>query len=459
MGKNTKAQKKRKARMARTDDEIQAAQKRMRIQGKRDDELFVVDNEGGHGNAVARSKKQKSKDKKRHAPKLAAVDPSSNSSSSSTTSSALMPVGDVPIIAFEEAPTRAKAPAAAKNLRQLGQSKRVGPDRHLQGPQVVDGEAVFDLWGDDGKGAADAATPSLETQSFRTSTSEWHDDIYMKKKKSTRGNKLRSSTNSRLRAAEVVPSGASYNPEIKAYVNLVEKSVAVKLMEKQRKAQLEEQLYPDAPPSDPTLLASDDEEDSNTSHGRDENPEEAAEFKSTMEARRSVKTQKMTRAQRNAQARHKAKVRAAQANKKAKELNHQLSHLKEISKSVSIEEREKMENKARVEAWRKERELSEAPLKRGGKILHQQPGIEVVDMADLPGNIRGIKPFGNAVRDRMHNMMRRNVVEVGTRQRRKKPKVKMLERDRDWKLEVPDDSSDEEEDRLSAADWKAIRRP
>ena len=78
----------------------------------------------------------------------------------------------------------------------------------------------------------------------------------MKKKKSTRGNKLRSSTKSRLRAAEVVPSGASYNPEIKAYVNLVEKSVAVKIMEKQRKSQLEEQLYPDAPPSDPTLLAS-----------------------------------------------------------------------------------------------------------------------------------------------------------------------------------------------------------
>ena len=147
------------------------------------------------------------------------------------------------------------------------------------------------------------------------------------------------------------------------------------------------------------------------------------------------------------------------AKKKAKQLNSQLAHIKELRKAVSAEEREKEENKARVEAWRKERELSEAPLKRGGKVAQHQPRIEVVDAADLPGNMRNIKPVGNAVRDRMHNMMRRNVMEVGRKQRRKKPKVKKLERDRNWQLEVPDNSEDEEDDKLSAADWKAVRRP
>ena len=178
-----------------------------------------------------------------------------------------------------------------------------------------------------------------------------------------------------------------------------------------------------------------------------------------MAAQRAVKNEKMTRAQRNAQARHKAKMLEQAAKKKSKHLNSQLAHIKELGKAISAEERSKREAKARVEAWREEREQSEAPLKRGGKVILHQPRLEVVDAADLPGNMRNIKPVGNAVRDRMHNMMRRNVMEIGKRQRRKKPKVKMLERDRNWQLQVPDDSEDEEDDKLSSADWKAVRRP
>eukprot|EP00946_MAST-07B_sp_MAST-7B-sp1_P004190 g4190.t1 len=451
MPRKTKASRKRKARISATDAQIEAAQKRLRVQGKRDDELFVVDSAGERA-AGAGAKRARVEERQRRA-KVAAEAAEQALLGGSVVAAGGVPVLDVPLVDFEEAPTRARGPAAARNLRALGQSRRMAPDRHLQGPLVSgengEGSDAFDLWGDAGTPAAGASAPSYETQGFKAKTSEWHEDILQRRKRSVRGNKQRGSTVARLRAADVVPSGASYNPELRAHAHLVEQAAASELMQRRRQAQLYDQLYPDAPPTDQTLVASDDDEDG------EENPEESA----AMAARRAVKNKKMTRAQRNAQSRHKAKMLEQAAKKKAKQLNSQLAHIKEIKNDISAEERQKQENKARVDAWRKEREQSEAPLKRGGKLTHHQPKIEVLDAAELPGNMRNIKPVGNAVRDRMHNMMRRNVMEVGRKQRRKKRKVKKLERDRNWQLHVPDDSEDEEHDRLTTADWKAVRRP
>ena len=364
-----------------------------------------------------------------------------------------VPVLDVPLVDFEEAPTRARGPAAARNLRALGQSRRMAPDRHLQGPLVSgengEGSDAFDLWG------ALAPCRWRVRALIRDTGVQGQDERVARRYTSAqeavspRQQAARLNRGPPSRAADVVPSGASYNPELRAHAHLVEQAAASELMQRRRQAQLYDQLYPDAPPTDQTLVASDDDEDG------EENPEESA----AMAARRAVKNQKMTRAQRNAQSRHKAKMLEQAAKKKAKQLNSQLAHIKEIKNDISAEERQKQENKARVDAWRKEREQSEAPLKRGGKLTHHQPKIEVLDAAELPGNMRNIKPVGNAVRDRMHNMMRRNVMEVGRKQRRKKRKVKKLERDRNWQLHVPDDSEDEEHDRLTAADWKAVRRP
>ena len=124
-------------------------------------------------------------------------------------------------------------------------------------------------------------------------------------------------------------------------------------------------------------------------------------------------------------------------NKKSKKfLNHQLSHIKELTKEVI--DHEKAIEKRNEEVQRKKRISKESlppTVRRGGKVIENPFPIDVPLTAELHGSIRKIQVVGNPFRDRMHKMMQRNLVEVGARRKQKKRRMKLRDRDKSWKLE------------------------
>ena len=470
MGKKNKGKgkgaRKRKARMADLDKDMIAANKRAHLQSKRDDQLFVVDSKPGQSAVASRASNKRTERKRR------GQATTNRSSLSSSSSSSDVPVVDVPLV-FEAAPTRAVLPGVAKNLQnQLHSSKRVGGDRHQQNVKQVEDGDLYDVW-DDSEGSSSSSSSSTSSSSSSIND-PWTESLV--KKPAVRHSKRFASTKTRLTAADVVPEGASYNPESRAHAELVNLANADKLMRARKLAHLKAQLNPPAPPTDSSLLESDDEEEgdvgssgssgcysafasSSSSSSSSSSTASASTIapasapatittasttSSTSTTVRHKPTKRLTTAQRNKQARQKILQDELQARKQKKSLNSQLSHLKELKKLVVLEENEKKEKKDRVEKWREERDLEPAPLKYGGKISKNQPKIDVVDVHALPTSMRNMQAVGNPVLDRMHNMLRRNVMEQGKKVRMKKPKQKKLERNRGWKLDV-DESDDDEE--------------
>ena len=122
--------------------------------------------------------------------------------------------------------------------------------------------------------------------------------------------------------------------------------------------------------------------------------------------------------------------------KSKKYLNHQLSHIKELTKEVL--EHERAIEKRNEEVHRKKRISKESvppTVKRGGKVVENPFPIDVPVASELHGSIRKIQVVGNPFRDRMHKMMQRNLVEVGARRKQKKRRIKLRDRDKNWKLE------------------------
>ena len=408
--------KKRKARIADLDKDIITANKRAHVQSKRDDELFVVDSKPGKSTVGGRAKQNSS----------STITTTSSSSSSSSSSS--IPVVDVPVV-FESAPTRVVLPGIARNLQnQNCSSKRVGGDRHLQGSTLTKDEDMYDAWNDDPSTKA-ATNSDCWTDSFDSSR------LDHQSKPAVRHNKRMASTKSRLTAADVVPEGASYNPEASAHAKLVMEATADKVMRQKKLAHTIAALNPPVPPTNQALMDSDNE---------DEEDEESNAMAVATLTRKAPK--KLTTAQRNAQARVKAEQEAAAVKKNKKSMNSQLSHLTEFKKSLVKEEKNILQRKQRVEQWREEKELEPQPLKYGGKISKNQPKVEVVAAHNLPTTMRNLQTVGNPVMDRMQNMLRRNVMEQGKKVRMRKPKQKKLERNRGWKLDVPESDDEEEEE-------------
>jgi hypothetical protein len=290
-GKGRGAQK-RKARIADLDKDIILANKRAHVQSKTDDQLFVIDNKPGKSSVGGRAKQSSTT--------------ASSSSSASTSSSSVIPNVDVPLV-FESAPTRTVLPGIARNLRnQNCSSKRVGGDRHLQGATLTKDEEMYDAW------ATDTTSSSSSEQSLvlngQTIQNGWTEDFEPNRLDHTSHaavyhNKRMASSKSRLTAADVAPEGASYNPEASAHAKLVLEAKAERTMRKQKLAHTIAALNPPVPPTDESLMDSDNEDD------------DAQSTMTTQEDSSIQRTapKKLTTAQRNAQARVKAEQDAATA--------------------------------------------------------------------------------------------------------------------------------------------------
>ena len=106
-----------------------------------------------------------------------------------------------------------------------------------------------------------------------------------------------------------------------------------------------------------------------------------------------------------------------------------------MKKSVIANEKE---IKRRREDVRRKKNISKQatnlPVKRGGKDVQNPFPIDVALSDELHGSIRKIQVIGNPFRERMHKMMQRNLVEVGAKRKQKKRRIKMRDRDKNWKL-------------------------
>ena len=108
----------------------------------------------------------------------------------------------------------------------------------------------------------------------------------------------------------------------------------------------------------------------------------------------------------------------------------------------SVIENEKEIEKRRNDVRRKKnisKQATNLPVKRGGKHVQNPFPIDVALSDELHGSIRKIQVIGNPFRERMHKMMQRNLVEVGAKRKQKKRRIKMRDRDKNWKL--PDEEA------------------
>ncbi|EKX38654.1 hypothetical protein GUITHDRAFT_144049 [Guillardia theta CCMP2712] len=118
---------------------------------------------------------------------------------------------------------------------------------------------------------------------------------------------------------------------------------------------------------------------------------------------------KLTRAERNKQARHKEVLRAQAAAKEEKKLLKQINRVGEIKKEVEniLKIREQASS---LEASLKDEKEAER-IKRLGKIKLQKEAPEVLLPEEIPTKLRAVKPVGNTLRDKFKNLQKRNLIE------------------------------------------------
>lgn len=224
-------------------------------------------------------------------------------------------------------------------------------------------------------------------------------------------------------AVQVAHGGQSYHPDREQHQDVIGEALAMELKRT-------EVLTYNATPvstgmSEKTkalLLGSDDESDDN----QDDADEVPIEIKKRKE--------KLTKAERNRQKRHRALQKEIEARKKAKKLVNSLSEIKRVKKDFAQKEREDRERK---EMLKKLKEESERTL--GKQVLQNLaqrdpvgvPTLPVALSTELQSSLRSIKPKGSLLEDRLESFRDRKMAahkHVGDRKKivqGKKRKVKV----------------------------------
>eukprot|EP00949_MAST-11_sp_MAST-11-sp1_P001167 g1167.t1 len=273
---------------------------------------------------------------------------------------------------------------------------------------------LYDAWGEE------------DTSAEMTSTKGWQGTLQKlpkEYKKRRRGE--RASSKSSLTAADVVDAGASYNPERKAHRALMAKALAEETKFQREAASIRARLNPAPPRADPDLVLSDSEGESDDI-GEDE------EGDGKTKAPR--KKERLTQAQRNRQERHREKLQRDKERRAHRQLKGDMSNLKSIMKDLAKEEDEYAKKKQRKAVWAAQKVLEPPVLQRGGQKLRQQIDIQLAE--DIPDSIRRLEPVGNPIKDRFHNLMRRNKVDIGRDVKSKKARYKEFPREKNWQIDT-----------------------
>jgi nucleolar protein 53 len=248
-------------------------------------------------------------------------------------------------------------------------------------------EQMFDLWG--------------------TSSSKKKGLPLTNRDRMKRRNKIVIQNQPKISPVVVPKTGVSYNPSKEAHEDAIAEAAAKEIS---RYARLESEKMPKV---NRYVGQSEEEEEDEEEEDDDsvvKNKEDIAETAST-----TTSKGKMTRTQRNRQARNRQAQLEILRRKNQKALKHEINMAKKISKDIEKEEKRQEEARNTRDELRKEALIN--PNKRqiyvGGKKRLHEPMADIALSDELHGSVRMMKPQGNLLKDRWYSMLERNKFELG----------------------------------------------
>lgn len=117
-----------------------------------------------------------------------------------------------------------------------------------------------------------------------------------------------------------------------------------------------------------------------------------------------------TQQQRLTEARIKAETEARKAAKLERIRENEVFRLRSLKKELTAQENEREQRLSRRQAQEQQKRLNH-PRKLSSQKF-QEPDPELILTAELPGNLRELKPEGNLFRDRVISLQKRNMIEA-----------------------------------------------
>jgi nucleolar protein 53 len=289
----------------------------------------------------------------------------------------------------------------AEELQKLAEESRATRNHAKIKGKV---QPTFDLWGQE----EDAIPKAIQTN---------------KKQKTEGGKKKAEATRATGSAVsiDVAKSGQSYNPDKQEHKSAIEEALKVETKrehaEKEHKAPVSQGLKPETR----ALLLGDSDTDD------DSDEDEARDDDSIASSDRPIqkRPEKLTRAQRNKQKRHRLVMKEIQERKRQKTVLNAAGQSKAIARKLTKEEQATKERNEQLKKLKNENQRVK------GKDVYQQladinprfaPTYPVALPSELKqGSLRAIKPKGSLITDRMMSLMDRDM--AAKKQLKKKMRV------------------------------------
>lgn len=262
--------------------------------------------------------------------------------------------------------------------------------------------ASYDLWGDE------PTKEGLES-----------DEHYMKvtRKRPVNVPKHLRAKPSGLPAVEVPDAGASYNPALDDYQNLISKAAEVEVIRNKKEMKViraTDEMFPDKKEA-PTESDYLQEMSSGLFEGQEEEGSDV-EDDGPLSVNPPIRREdKKTITQRNKEKRQRLQKEKALKEKEARIKKNQWLQVKANKKKVADVEL-KRKQRAEKKAALKER-FANKP-KKLGRLQYEHTDIEVKLQNELQGSLRLLKPEGHLMEDRFKSLQRRNIIEPRKRAKR-----------------------------------------
>jgi len=204
---------------------------------------------------------------------------------------------------------------------------------------------------------------------------------------------------------EPAQPGQSYRPDEEQHQDVIGEALSIEL---RRQEALE---YKNAPIGGGKLL---DETLALIVHSSDEDSSDDEDEDAEMTNIRHKRKEKLTRAQRNKQKRHKARLFELSERRRKKKLLHQFDESKKASKEVRKVEAAKIARREEINTLKAEKMAKPLGTNVIGKLSERDP----INAPSLPvaltdelkdGSLRTVKPKGSLLTDRMESMISRKM--------------------------------------------------
>jgi nucleolar protein 53 len=304
----------------------------------------------------------------------------------------------------------------AKELQQIVKNNKARADRAKKRQKVIGNiNANFDLWGGDSaltttqkkkQKTMSTTAPGIGTSMAGTAPPA---HVTLNKNQPAMPHQKKN----KMLALQVAHSGQSYHPDTLQHEDVLGEALAVEL----RRTQVEN--YKNAPLSSgmsaktKSLLLGDGD-----SSSEDEDGDEMVDEDELVSKK---KVEKLTKAQRNKQKRHRALEMEIADRKKQKKLLNSVQNLKKWKKELTKEEQEQKERQQVLAQLKKDSERTlghnvweRKSSKRFDAPLHV-PTLPVALRGELQSSLRSVQPKGSLLQDRMESLCDRNMTTTKQR--------------------------------------------